>query len=275
MRVAIITSEVDLASKNIRNHLLKKLKFHELNEKINGYPIFITKYYDKELLLATIKSDLIYADYVDKLEADILIFASRHESQSGYPMFSAHTPGNWTEEALYGGKPNKVCIAPALLLTKLVKTLMKVAYNKGFSDWRCGFEVTHHGPYIENKPVVFIEIGSKKEHWVNNRAGEVIAETLLEVLKGELKASYAGIGIGGPHYAPKFNKFIQKSEIPLGHIIPNYVLDKINEEILKMGIERTWEPVKYAILDWKGIKKEQKKWIIPCIKELGLEIIRA
>jgi len=274
--VVIVTSKLDVASMNIKKHLLEKLEFKESRLEIDGERVLYGEYEGKNVLLVTVSKDLIYADYVEELvNGEFMIFASRHSSKSGVPMFSAHVPGNWTTSTEYGGKPKSVCIAPAFLLRKIVKLEMELLKEKELEEWRCGFEVTHHGPYIERTPVVFVEIGSEEKKWRDPTAGDFIAEVIIRALEGDLKSETAGIGLGGPHYAPRFNEFVKRSEIPIGHIIPLYVFDSIGRDEVKMAIERTLEEVKWAVLDWKGLKKRHKEWLLPLLQELKLEVVRA
>ena len=181
--IVIVTSKLDLASMNIKKHLLEKLEFKETPLKVDGEYVLHTEYERKEVLLVTISRDLIYADYVENfMSAKFMVFASRHSSKKGFPMFSAHVPGNWTTDVKFGGKPKSLCIAPAFLLSKIVKLEMELLEERELEKWRCGFEVTHHGPYIDKVPTVFVEIGSDENKWCDPIAGDFIAEVILRAL---------------------------------------------------------------------------------------------
>ncbi len=43
-----------------------------------------------------------------------------------------------------------------------------------------------------------------------------------------------------------------------GHIIPKYAISHIDGEIMSQCVDRTFEKVPLALLDWKGIKSEDK-----------------
>ena len=53
-------------------------------------------------------------------------------------------------------------------------------------------------------------------------------------------------------------------------MIPKYALPHVDAEILRQCIERTLEKVDHAILDWKGIKSQDKPKILKTLTELKL-----
>jgi D-aminoacyl-tRNA deacylase len=75
------------------------------------------------------------------------------------------------------------------------------------------------------------------------------------------------LGIGGPHYNSKFAKLALDSDIAFGHMIPKYALPYVDAQILKQCIERTSEKVEHAVLDWKGIKGENKQPLVTMLEE--------
>ncbi|RLE77674.1 MAG: hypothetical protein DRJ56_01800 [Thermoprotei archaeon] len=274
--VALVASKRDPASLNVREHLAEAMGLEGSGLVVEGEEVLQGSYCGKSVALITLERDLIYADHVEQyVRCRVAVFLSRHSSQSGLPMFSAHVPGNWTASAEYGGKPSSVCVAPALLLTRLVRAQFELAEERRLSGWRCGFEVTHHGPYLEETPAVFVEIGSDESRWRDPEAGAFLAEAVCRALSGPLEGREAGVGLGGPHYAPRFNKFVREHDLPIGHIVPLYVFDEIGEGAIRMAVERTLERVTCAVLDWKGLKRRHKEWLLPLLDEMGLEVVRA
>jgi D-aminoacyl-tRNA deacylase len=79
------------------------------------------------------------------------------------------------------------------------------------------------------------------------------------------------LGIGGPHYNEKFTKMALEGDIAFGHMIPKYAIAKIDEAILRQCVKRTLEKVEFAILDWKGIKGEDKPNIVNLLNTIRLE----
>ena len=108
-------------------------------------------------------------------------------------------------------------------MTSLLRGLKANAADIPF---QVSFETTHHGPFLK-KPTLFIEIGSDKTNWENQRAAQVIAKTLLGV---EVNEYPIAIGIGGGHYAPRFTEVALSKKISFGHLFPNYAMEGMTEE---------------------------------------------
>src|SRR5665811_1368192 len=89
MHAAIICSELDAASQNVARHLLKRVPWARCSEG----PVQWT--YGNFQLLVT-KGRLIKQEALGReLNADLLIFASRHQSEKRKgPVFTAHFTGN-------------------------------------------------------------------------------------------------------------------------------------------------------------------------------------
>ena len=235
MRYAIVVSEKDIAGMNIRQRLLERDDF------------------DKKIL-CTIKEDTIHSEDLDReIEADIFIFATRHKAKAGIKTLTCHTPGNWSK-AEYGGKDRKLCVAYA----NLIKTAYLKLKKNNDLDYEVSMECTHHGPYME-KPCMFIEIGSTEEEWKDEKAAEIIAKTISEIINEGIKEHRTAVGLGGLHYCDNFNKILERADIAIGHICPKYQLENLDEDMLKQAIERTKEKVELFILDWKGLGTEKQR----------------
>ena len=61
------------------------------------------------------------------------------------------------------------------------------------------------------------------------------------------------IGIGGPHYCNNFNKILLRTDTAISHIRPKYLLEKLDEELIKQSVQKTVEKVDFVLLDWKGL----------------------
>jgi D-aminoacyl-tRNA deacylase len=55
-----------------------------------------------------------------------------------------------------------------------------------------------------------------------------------------------------------------------GHIIPKYAVAQTDEFMLKECIKKTFEKVEAIILDWKGIKGEDKPRLRENIEKIDL-----
>ncbi len=249
MDFAIVASKKDEAGMNIIEEF----------EKISSLPIYLTE------------KEIIYAENIDReVKEDFIIFASKHQGKKE-KMLSIHAPGNWGVAEM-GGENKKICKTSALFLKHLFQVLNEETEN--LEGWQTTLEVTHHGPYVE-KPCCFIEIGSCLKQWRDKKAGKIIAETIKKAIetfdKEKLEKKWGvAIGVGGPHYCPNFNKIQLKSEIALSHIIPQYAFP-IREGMLKEAINKTEESVNFALIDWKGLKSEERKETINLLKEIGLD----
>ena len=198
---------------------------------------------------------------------DFVIFASKHRSDKGEKTLSIHAPGNF-RQVWGGGQTGKLSVSSALFNKHLFETLNQNVAKYELKNYNVALEVTHHGPLID-KPCVFIEIGSTELEWRDRRAGFVIAKTIKDTIKTFKPNKYreVAIGIGGPHYAPNFNKIQLNSNIAISHIIPLYI-QPIEENMIKESIEKTFEEVDFAVIDWKGLgKSEQRDKVIEILEK--------
>ena len=258
MKFTVIISEKDPAGMNIFENLLEFYPDSQKNSKVKLC---------KNIELVKIKGETLYADHIDtKVEGDIIIFATRHRSEQEKPCFCVHTPGNWGE-TLFGGKERELCISPADLQSTAYNYLKK---NNNLPGFQTCLEVTHHGPILNKKPCIFIEIGSSQNEWKNKTAGKIIAKTILETIKNPISKKKTIVGLGGPHYCDNFSKLIEKTEYAVGHVCPKYMLFELDSEMIKMAINRTYENYSFVVLDWKGLGKH-KKQVQDALKEAGVE----
>jgi len=268
----IMTTKIDLASMNIKEKLIEKFKFKECGYTFDGNPV----YQLKDVMILTTNQEMIYYDYLDKeiekqlsIKPEIIIFASRHSSKQKLPALTTHVTGNWNK-SMYGGKDYSLAMAqPSAMKLALLK--MSELNDLG---WTVCYEATHHGPSELNIPSLFIEIGSSEEEWVNERAGEILAETIMHVINNYQKINFkVAIGIGGGHYAPKQTKVALNSELAFSHIAAKYA-HPVSREMLLKAIERTAEKVEAIYVDWKGSKGETRQLARSLAEELGLEFIK-
>lgn len=269
MKIAIIVSTKDPAGMNIKENLLG-LGFKETEEKerFDSHPV----YSHLCAKLYTTDTDSINCGDIDKrIDADIFIFATRHKSAAGIKSLSVHSPGNWAK-AEHGGRDRQLCVAPASYLKFALLKLDKVNEEKKLGVETIQ-ECTHHGPYIE-KPCMFIEIGSDESAWQDRKAGEAIAETILYIIeseqKGKIPECKAILGIGGLHHTPEISKVVRRTEYAAGHVCPRYMLEHLDEGMIRQAIGKTMEKVELVVLDWKGLKESKEK-VVRILDKLGLE----
>jgi D-aminoacyl-tRNA deacylase len=259
----VIGSKEDPASTNILNQLSQFRPnpiLNTLSNKDTVKPLFDTYLIEGSML----DEKNIDMEKINKY--DLVIFASKHQSEKGEKSLTIHCPGNFSN-ADYGGIPNKVCPGSALFNKFLFETLSKIANEHDFKDFNISMEATHHGPLIDI-PCVFIEIGSSMMEWRNSRAGFIIAKTIAETIENFRENPYReiAVGIGGPHYCPGFNKLQESSNVAFSHIIAQYNAP-ITEEMILEAIDKTEEDLEFVVLDWKGLgNSEERKEIIEILE---------
>jgi len=262
MRFAIIYSKQNIAGTNIVDEF-KKLAYAPqvpIIEIKNNQTIFLKEVNSKK--------------YPELRNVDFLVFASTHKSEKGNPSLSVHAPGNWRSADL-GGEQGKVCKTSAFVLKYLFQELDKNAEQAGLKEkYEVTLEVTHHGPFT-NIPCVFIEVGSSEEQWRDLNACRIVAKTILSLQNYKLNKEWiATMGIGGPHYAPIFNKIQLNSNYALGHIIPQYALP-LTTSMLEEAEQKTMEQIKTILLDWKGCgKSAERQKTINLLNQSGLDYKR-
>ena len=270
MSVVCFCSTQDLAAQTIKQCLLKEYPFTDTSTTFDSFPI----YQLGQLTLVTLQQDSIHAENLEQhFSADLFIFASRHKSAAFQPALLTHVPGNW-EKADLGGKPSSLCVAPAIALKVALQTLYTNREEFGLSEWACGLEVTHHGPFIESTPVLFIEIGSTEQEWQHIPAAHLVARSIIAVAQHSEQSYPVVLGFGGPHYCPAFTRLSLETKYAVGHIVPKYHLDKINESLLQHAIQRSSPPPVCAALDWKGMKSDQRNQVLSLLESLNLEAKR-
>ncbi|MGC8895959.1 MAG: D-aminoacyl-tRNA deacylase [Candidatus Bathyarchaeia archaeon] len=272
MTILIVASNKDVASLNIKKQILNHYNFKEAAENFQENPIYTAEIGDREVKLITLNEESVYAqnitDYFQNLE--LILFISRHSSESGTPTLSVHTPGNLGEAEL-GGLPRSVSVSPANAMRQALKAL-KQFRDEMRLDYEVCYECTHHGPSL-NVPAIFVELGSSPKQWDDLKAAEAVAHAAMKAVStfGKVEAK-AVLGIGGPHYNSKFTKIALESETAFGHMIPKYAIPYAETKILRQCMEKTLEKVECAILDWKGIKGEHKAKLVGMLQEIGLPI---
>lgn len=268
--ILLIASKVDNAGMNIAHQLLANHDFRKTSESLLGHPVYTRELGNGE----TAKLTFIEQEPIDTQSLlypsplKLLIFISRHRSKSGIPTLSVHTPGNIGNADL-GGLPKAISISPASAMKEALKAMMK-AQDEMNLKYEVSYECTHHGPSL-NIPTMFVELGSSPKQWKDTSAAEAVARGAMAAASHE-KVYPAVLGIGGPHYSEKFTGKALTSEIAFGHIIPKYSVGETDRSMLRQCIDRTVEPVKKVLLDWKGIKGADKPRLLNLLAETGLEV---
>src|SRR3989344_2885467 len=275
LNIIIVCCEEDPASMNIRENLIQKYNFSKQKLSFKNKPI-----YNKGFIwLITVDKSFLFEDHIDEqIDAELYIFASKHQSKEGVPSLTVHCPGNWGI-AEHGGVDKEVSMCSASSLKDAFVELNNLAVEKKLGI-QVTLEVTHHGPLMAKRPCFFIEIGSTIDQWVNQELGRAMAEAIIRICE-HLTAKATGkkssseyeiaLGIGGPHYANNFNKIQLNSNVAIGHICPKYQLGNLDEETLRKAVQMTKEKVNFILADWKGLGEHKEK-IKSIVEKLGYKL---
>jgi D-aminoacyl-tRNA deacylase len=270
--ILLVSSNKDIAGVNIANQILQQYPFKKTNLTFQENPVFYAQINSKQVTYITLKDEAVNAQNLPEHfpNMDLIVFISRHSSQSGTPTLSVHTPGNFASAEL-GGLPKTLSVSPANAMGDALKALNRLKSEMNL-NYEVSYECTHHGPSLK-VPTMFVELGSSPKQWNDITAAGAVAQAAMESIAnfGNSKQT-AVLGVGGTHYNQKFTKMALENETVFGHMIPKYALAHVDAEILCQCIQKTLEKVECAVLDWKGIKSEDKPKLLKTLQEINLPI---
>jgi D-aminoacyl-tRNA deacylase len=270
--ILLVASNKDGASLNIKRQILSSYPFKETGDRYHQNPIYTADINKNKILLITLSHESVNAQSLPESfpEAKLLVFISRHCSASGKPTLSVHTPGNFAEAGL-GGLPRNVSVSPATAMRDALKALQEQKEQMKL-EYEVSYECTHHGPSL-NVPTMFVELGSSEPQWQDSRAAEAVAHAAMSAIANfSAPTNAAVLGIGGTHYNQKFTAMAMDEEAVFSHMIPKYAISTIDSEILSQCIQKTLEKVSLALLDWKGIRSQDKPKLMNVLQDVNLPI---
>ena len=250
----ILASAKDQAAKNIAARLLELYDFEESKK-------FPDAYTRGDIMLMMIAGEATQVTGLT-VDADEVIVASRHASESSRATLTVHVPG----------EPERVELAKASPPTvkSALKTLALAREELGL-DYEISLEATHHGPTELEVPVTFVEIGSTRKQWCDEKAGEAVARAIMAAATSPTECRQA-VGLGGPHYAPRHTEVVLHTDVGIGHIFPKYI--PIDERLVDRAIAHTRGGVELLVLDWKGMNAEQRSVSQRITSRLGISTER-
>jgi len=263
---------------NSKSYNFEKVDFTWYNNPVFKLKINIIEY---DVYLGLTKDPLIFLNNLrldeSELDPDYLIFASRHTSKTARPAFLVHTTGNWSKDAEFGGDPQELSKTSGLLHKAGFISLIEQELLSVLTEFSSDIEVTHHGPTLLEKPLIFMELGSSKEEWEIIDAGELLSNAIINAIYKfsdfkEEGNQLIGLGFGGTHYAPNFHRLIRNKNIAMSFICPKYYIQGLDKDLIKKMVDNTAEEVDYFIIDWKGTNSEDKKHLIPLLEEFNIPI---
>lgn len=273
-KITIICSAPDLASQNIKTHLLSLNKWKVLELPENSGFSAARESQDGKFRLIDIEEMHIFQDGLDRklenagLPASLIIFASKHRSKEEISSLTVHCTGNPSDEARLGGCPKSLAVSsPAAMKSILMEMKLQVE-QKGLK-YDVTLEVTHHGPTELSVPSIYAEIGSTEVQWKDPEAGEAAAKAILAV---SLEKVPVALGFGGGHYAMRQTGLLLETEISFGHNFPKYQLEFVDEALIRQAIEKS--KADFAYFDRKSMKSGDRKRISEVLEKLGLSVFK-
>ncbi|GBC74463.1 hypothetical protein HRbin05_00504 [archaeon HR05] len=288
----LIASRDDICAMNMASYLITQCSMEVYNDGSNSSSrkIYSCPYFT----LMLIDGSVLEAEWIDQwlssnssgskkhdsndtnttmvIDVDCYIFLSRHRSKSNKPTLTCHSTGNFSH-AVMGGNAREL----AYTYPSLQKCYMLNLYsNRGkVPNYDIVIEATHHGPTSLAKPVLFIEIGSSEREWSDMDAISVTCESLLSsIVNFKEYGRKVGIALGGTHYPEKFTNLLIDSDIALASVASKHNLKHVDELMLRQMIAKSIEPVRYIILDWKGLGSEKDRIVNLANSVEGMEVIR-
>ena len=268
--ILLVASNKDVAGLNIARQILDHYPFKVTGTSFQKNPVYHAQINRKDVNLLFLSEEAVNAQTLTDsfTKPDIVVFISRHSSTSGKPTLSVHTPGNIGTAEL-GGLPRQVSVSPATAMRDALKALS--FFKEGMQlEYEVSYECTHHGPSL-NTPTMFVELGSTPEQWRDAKAAEAVAHAAISAIsKFGTSENTAVLGIGGTHYNQHFTHMAIEDEAVFGHMIAKYAVPLIDAEILRQCVDKTLEKVECAVLDWKGIKSQDKPQLLKALEAVGL-----
>jgi D-aminoacyl-tRNA deacylase len=273
-KITIICSAPDLASQNIKTHLLNLMEWKLLELPENSGFSAARESQDGRFRLVDIEEMHVFQDGLDRrlenagLSASLIIFASKHRSKEEVSSLTVHCTGNPSDDARLGGCPKSLAVSSPAAMKSILMEMKRLAEQKGLK-YDVTLEVTHHGPTELSVPSLYAEIGSTEVQWKDPEAGEVAAKAILAV---SLENVPVAIGFGGGHYAMRQTGLLFETSISFGHNFPKYKLEFLDESLIRQAIEKS--KADFAYFDRKSMKSEERKKISEILEKLGLSILK-
>lgn len=273
-KITIICSAPDLASQNIKTHLLDLREWNNLKLPPESGFSAARESADGKFRLVDIEEIHVFQDGLDKklesagLPASLIIFASKHKSKEEINSLTVHCTGNSSGEARLGGRPKSLAVASPAAMKSILKEMKRLVEEKGLK-YDVTLEVTHHGPTELSVPSIYTEIGSTEIQWKDPEAGEVAAKAILAV---SLEKVPVAVGFGGGHYAMRQTGLLLETGISFGHNFPKYQLEFVDEDLVRQAVEKS--NAEFAYFDRKSMRSEEKKRISEILEKLGLNVLK-
>jgi D-aminoacyl-tRNA deacylase len=252
--LAIICSRADPASVNIAERLLELESWEDHGAYRSSGRRCLLIHDQRQIHLRGLDQRLAGLG----LQPEVVVFASRHESQARLPWLGGHFTGeisssSWALSAA----------APWALRSFLLNLT-----DHAPQDFRVSAEATHHGPTDMRTPSFFAEIGSSEQQWRDTTAGEAVARAVLDLKRRDLPVF---LGFGGGHYVQRQTSLMLDSDIAFGHLFSSYQASALGPELLAEAAALS--RASYAYMDKKSFRSQEKHQISELIRDLGVPLL--
>lgn len=269
MTVLVVASRSDPASMNIASQLKERrslIRTERLGKSVEAYE-------RGNVVLVYVEREGIHSGDVDRLlDAEAIIFASKHRSEAGEKALTVHTTGNPTHSALYGGQPKSLSRVDPRRMRSALLELDALARRFDYKG-EVTFEATHHGPTELRAPTMFVEIGSAETDWGDPTSGAIAAEAIWKAATQPEEGTLA-VGFGGGHYPKKHANLVRQNGYAVGHILSKYFFDEFDAGIVGQAFEKTVGKCTTALIDWKGMRGPDRANLLAILKQRGVEVVR-
>ena len=253
--LAVVVSRADSASEHIADRLLDAAEWDERVDAARPDADGGGTYYRRDGLELRTFDDR-HLDLERPAEAfsdpgpDVLVFASRHSGETG-PLLTAHFTGNFGP-ADYGGDPGAFARACPAAQRRVLDELRARA-PEGYD---VGIECTHHGPTDVGAPSMFVELGSGEDEWADPAGARAVAAAILALGEADVAPDDPDgrqlVGLGGGHYAPRFERVLRETDWSVGHVASDWQLDAMgspasNADVLRRAFEAS--AAEHAVVD--------------------------
>jgi len=261
----VIASKLDPAAQNIAVELRRLKGFRETGVR--------DLFRSGDVYLKQVDTEGIYTDKIDfGLKPDVVIFASRHRSESNEPALTVHWTGNTGQRADFGGRPKSLSFTDPPRLRAALLEFDSVREREKM-NYAVTMEATHHGPTELGFPTLFVEVGSTELEFLDKVAGTAAAEAIWSAATKPAKGKVA-VGFGGGHYCNKHCAAIRRDGYAFSHIFSKYFFDDYDPSMVRMAYERTAGGAGIAVIDWKGIRGRERGRLLNDLGSMNVEIVR-
>jgi D-aminoacyl-tRNA deacylase len=211
-----------------------------------------------------VRERLIHLEHPDRgLDADLIIFLSRHQSAHPSPVLTVHGTGNF-RTADFGGAP-RTCVP---LDPAWMHAVLQELNRRAPPGYRVSYEATHHGPTSLTLPSLFVEIGSTPDEWSDPAAADAVAQSVLCAQPHQVIRL---LGFGGTHYARRQTAIALSSRGAFGHIVPTRDIQDLDRDLI--GALASASHADAIYIDRKALSSRDLAGLGSLLTPLGLPIL--